>query len=330
MGESWRARVARVPDWAWLAGIVVASAALRVWLVRAMPAPFVFVDELIYSELAKSVADAGSFAVRGVPTSGYSTLYPLLLAPAYALFDALPSAYALAKATNAVAMSFAAVPAWLVTRRVAGRGLSLLCAVIAVAIPSMAYTATLVTETLFYPVALFFAWTFLRVLERPSGGRIAVLAAALVAAVATRSQAIGFVGAVVLAPFLLALLRRDPGVLRRFAPKDAAAPKEIDSTKVLERGLLKMDPERHTCTWKGEPVTLTVTEFLILHALAQRPGVVKSRNALMDAAYDDQVYVDDRTIDSHIKRLRKKFKQVDVEFNEIETLYGVGYRYRER
>src|SRR6187200_19503 len=191
--ESWRARVARVPDWA--------------WLVRAMPAPFVFVDELIYSELARSVADAGSFAVRGVPTSGYSTLYPLLLAPAYALFDALPSAYALAKATNAVAMSLAAVPAWLVTRRVAGRGLSLVCAVTAVAIPSMAYTATLVTETLFYPLALLFAWTFLRVLERPSGGRVAVLAAALVAAVATRSQAIGFVGAVVLAPFLLALLR---------------------------------------------------------------------------------------------------------------------------
>ena len=136
MRESSRARVARVPDWAWLAGIVVASAALRVWLVRAMPAPFVFVDELIYSELAKSVADAGSFAVRGVPASGYSTLYPLLLAPAYALFDAVPSAYALAKATNAVAMSLAAVPAWLVTRRVAGRGVSLLCAVIAVAIPS--------------------------------------------------------------------------------------------------------------------------------------------------------------------------------------------------
>ena len=77
---------------------------------------------------------------------------------------------------------------------------------------------------------------------------------------------------------------------------------------MLERGLLRMDPERHTCTWKNEPVTLTVTEFLILQALASRPGVVKSRNALMDAAYDDQVYVDDRTIDSHIKRLRKKFK----------------------
>ncbi|TIU76522.1 MAG: DNA-binding response regulator, partial [Mesorhizobium sp.] len=97
----------------------------------------------------------------------------------------------------------------------------------------------------------------------------------------------------------------------------------------LERGQLVMDQERHTCTWKGEPVTLTVTEFLILHSLAQRPGVVKSRDALMDSAYDEQVYVDDRTIDSHIKRLRKKFKAVDDDFEMIETLYGVGYRFRE-
>jgi two-component system response regulator ChvI len=92
---------------------------------------------------------------------------------------------------------------------------------------------------------------------------------------------------------------------------------------------LVMDPERHSCTWKGIPVTLTVTEFLILQALAQRPGVVKSRDALMDAAYDDQVYVDDRTIDSHIKRLRKKFKVADDDFDAIETLYGVGYRFKE-
>ena len=110
--------------------------------------------------------------------------------------------------------------------------------------------------------------------------------------------------------------------------KDATAPKETD-TKALERGQLRMDPERHTCTWKNDPVTLTVTEFLILQALATRPGVVKSRNALMDAAYDDQVYVDDRTIDSHIKRLRKKFKVVDDDFEMIETLYGVGYRFKE-
>jgi two-component system response regulator ChvI len=109
------------------------------------------------------------------------------------------------------------------------------------------------------------------------------------------------------------------------------APGRADAapTKSLERGNLVMDQERHTCTWKNEPVTLTVTEFLILQSLAQRPGVVKSRDALMDAAYDEQVYVDDRTIDSHIKRLRKKFKMVDDDFDMIETLYGVGYRFRE-
>jgi two-component system response regulator ChvI len=125
------------------------------------------------------------------------------------------------------------------------------------------------------------------------------------------------------------LVERVKAVLRRFAPKDGTTPREVDSAKVLERGLLRMDPERHTCTWKGENVTLTVTEFLILQALATRPGVVKSRNALMDAAYDDQVYVDDRTIDSHIKRLRKKFKVTDDNFEMIETLYGVGYRFKE-
>ncbi|TMJ81819.1 MAG: response regulator transcription factor [Alphaproteobacteria bacterium] len=125
------------------------------------------------------------------------------------------------------------------------------------------------------------------------------------------------------------LVERVKAVLRRSAPKDpTAVPKETDA-KALDRGLLRMDPERHTCTWKNEAVTLTVTEFLILQALATRPGVVKSRNALMDAAYDDQVYVDDRTIDSHIKRLRKKFKVVDDDFEMIETLYGVGYRFKE-
>lgn len=124
------------------------------------------------------------------------------------------------------------------------------------------------------------------------------------------------------------LVERVKAILRRSNPKEAATQKESEA-KILERGLLKMDPERHTCTWKNEPVTLTVTEFLILQALATRPGVVKSRNALMDAAYDDQVYVDDRTIDSHIKRLRKKFKAVDDEFEMIETLYGVGYRFKE-
>ncbi len=125
------------------------------------------------------------------------------------------------------------------------------------------------------------------------------------------------------------LVERVRAVLRRAGAREAAKKEGAGPTQALERGQLVMDQERHTCTWKGEPVILTVTEFLILHSLAQRPGVVESRDALMDAAYDEQVYVDDRTIDSHIKRLRKKFKAVDNDFDMIETLYGVGYRFRE-
>jgi two-component system response regulator ChvI len=133
------------------------------------------------------------------------------------------------------------------------------------------------------------------------------------------------------------LVERVRAVLRRVSNREAAStggstapkPGAAQLARSLERGQLVMDQERHTCTWKNEAVTLTVTEFLILHSLAQRPGVVKSRDALMDAAYDEQVYVDDRTIDSHIKRLRKKFKMVDNDFDMIETLYGVGYRFRE-
>ncbi len=124
------------------------------------------------------------------------------------------------------------------------------------------------------------------------------------------------------------LVERVKAVLRRASAKDLPVAREGE-VRVLERGQLKMDLERHACTWKGKNVTLTVTEFLILQALANRPGVVKSRDSLMDAAYDDQVYVDDRTIDSHIKRLRKKFKVVDDDFEKIETLYGVGYRFAE-
>ena len=124
------------------------------------------------------------------------------------------------------------------------------------------------------------------------------------------------------------LVERVKAVLRRAQQRDVTTT-DANGTTVLERGKLKMDSERHSCSWDSKPVTLTVTEFLILEALAQRPGVVKSRDSLMDAAYDDQVYVDDRTIDSHIKRLRKKFKMIDHDFDVIETLYGVGYRFRE-
>ncbi len=123
------------------------------------------------------------------------------------------------------------------------------------------------------------------------------------------------------------LLERVKAVLRRLSAGET--PTEEEEKKIMRRGELTLDPMRHACTWKGQPVVLTVTEFLILESLAQRPGFVKSRDALMDAAYDDQVYVDDRTIDSHIKRVRKKFRQVDREFDSIETLYGVGYKYKD-
>jgi two-component system, OmpR family, response regulator ChvI len=124
------------------------------------------------------------------------------------------------------------------------------------------------------------------------------------------------------------LVERVRTLLRRFRAIETAGERDT-SDHVMERGNLCLDRERHTCTWKGNKVILTVTEFRLLETLATRPGVIKSRDALMDAAYEDQVYVDDRTIDSHIKRLRKKFRGVDETFDMIETLYGVGYRFRE-
>jgi two-component system response regulator ChvI len=130
------------------------------------------------------------------------------------------------------------------------------------------------------------------------------------------------------------LIERVKAVLRRTQAADEEEPAGGAAAggagaKAIKRGRLTLDPARHDCMWDGRPVRLTVTEFLLLQSLAQRPGFVKSRDNLMDAAYDDQVYVDDRTIDSHIKRMRKKFRQVDDDFDAIETLYGVGYRYRE-
>lgn len=125
------------------------------------------------------------------------------------------------------------------------------------------------------------------------------------------------------------LVERIRAILRRQEVIQIGELAVSEENKVMARGSLAMDPLRHAVTWKGQDVTLTVTEFLLLQALAQRPGYVKSRDQLMDVAYDDQVYVDDRTIDSHIKRLRKKMRMVDAEFSAIETLYGIGYRYNE-
>jgi two-component system response regulator ChvI len=120
-----------------------------------------------------------------------------------------------------------------------------------------------------------------------------------------------------------AILRRADA--QRAGPEPTGAP----APDLIRRGRLAMDPARHGVTWNEVPVSLTVTEFMILEALATRPGVIKSRNQLMDAAYSDDIYVDDRTIDSHIKRLRRKFRQADPTFSAIETLYGAGYSFAE-
>jgi len=127
------------------------------------------------------------------------------------------------------------------------------------------------------------------------------------------------------------LIARIRAILRRqeLARGQAVADKSEAEPQLIERGRLVMDPARHKVRWDGKEVTLTVTEFMILEALAQRPGVVKSRNQLLDIAYHEDVYVDDRTIDSHIKRIRRKFRTVDSSFDAIETLYGVGYRFDE-
>jgi two-component system, OmpR family, response regulator ChvI len=121
------------------------------------------------------------------------------------------------------------------------------------------------------------------------------------------------------------LIERIRAVLRRQEMADTPQ----DPSTILLRGDLLLDNARHVCSWKSVPVNLTVTEFLLIKTLAQRPGHVKNRDQLMDAAYGENIYVDDRTIDSHIKRVRKKFKAIDDNFNKIETLYGVGYRYKE-
>src|ERR671918_2100648 len=111
--------VRAVPAWAWLGGLVVVSTVVRYGLGRRVIAPWIFVDEIIYSELAKGFAASGEFVIRDEQDgSGYGVLYPLLISPAFALFDSLPSAYAAAKAINALLMSLTAIPVFLLARRV--------------------------------------------------------------------------------------------------------------------------------------------------------------------------------------------------------------------
>jgi hypothetical protein len=195
-------RARRVPAWAWLAGIVVASTLFRWWYGRGMVAPFIMVDELIYSELARSLAAGHGLEVRGEPYL-VSLVYPLLLAPVYALFDSLPDAYAAVKLVNAIVMSLAAIPAYLLARRVLPTGLSLLAALLAVAVPSMVYTGTVMTENAFYPAFLLVAWALVRMLERPTRAAQLLTLGLAAGTVLIRVQAVALLLAVLTAPLLL-------------------------------------------------------------------------------------------------------------------------------
>ncbi len=192
--------VRRAPAWAWLALIVAASIAFRAWLGSRMPAPFIFTDELQYQENARSLAAGDGIRVRGEPYGIVSVLYPLVLAPAYALFDSLPDAYSAARAINAVVMSLAAIPAYAIARRLLPFRWSLLAAVLAVAVPSMAYTGTLMSENAFYPAFLLAAWALLRALDEPTLARQVLLLAACGVVTLVRVQGLAVVLAALTAP----------------------------------------------------------------------------------------------------------------------------------
>ena len=201
-------RLGRVPVWAWLTAIVLVSAVVRFALSRRVAAPWIMVDELIYSELAKSFAATGHFLIRGEHHGAYGFLYPVLIAPAWKVFGSIPDAYAAAKAIGSVTMSLTAVPAYFLARRVLAPLPSLFAAVLAVVVPSMVYTGTLMTETLFYPLFVFVALALVLALERPTAVRQLALLGVCLGAYLTRTQAVVLVPAIATAPFALALADR--------------------------------------------------------------------------------------------------------------------------
>ena len=206
-GSPARSLVRAVPVWAWLTAIVAVSAVARLFFALRIDAPWIVVDELIYSELARGLAAGDGFAIRGVATHGYGLVYPLVIAPAYLLFDSLPHAYAAVKTINAVAMSLAALPAYFLARRVLPVGLSLFAAVLAVALPSLLYAGEVMTENVFYPIFLTVVLVFVLTLERPTPARQLLLLGCCVVAYLTRAQALAFFPAIVVAPVVLGTWR---------------------------------------------------------------------------------------------------------------------------
>jgi Dolichyl-phosphate-mannose-protein mannosyltransferase len=213
-----RARAVAIPAWAWLVAIVGCSAVARILLTRQIVAPWIMVDELVYSELAKSFAATGHFEIRGVPTSGYGFVYPMLIAPAWRLFGPVPHAYAVAKGINAVVVSLTAIPAYLLARKLVGSGLALVAAVLSVLVPSLLYAGTLMTENAFYPLFVLVCLLLVSTLERPTLTKQIVVLVLVGIAYLTRAQAVALVGAILVAPVLLGLIERNVrSQLRSFA-----------------------------------------------------------------------------------------------------------------
>jgi hypothetical protein len=195
--------VRAVPTWVWLAGLVVVSAGIRYALARRLVAPWIMVDELIYSELAKSFASTGHFLLRGHSTGAYGVIYPALISPAWAAFSKVPQAYAAAKAINSVVISLTAVPAYLIARRVLSRPYALAAAVLALAIPTTLYAGMLMTENAFYPAFVLASLATVVWLEQPTWRRTVLVAAAALLAFLTRPEAIAIAPALLTAPFLV-------------------------------------------------------------------------------------------------------------------------------
>ena len=214
--------VVSAPPWVWLAGLVALSALVRFLLARRVAAPWIMVDELIYSELAKSFAASGELFIREEPFARYGPVYPLLLSPAYRAFAAIPDVYTAAKAINAVVMSLAALPTYVLARRLLTPALSLAAALLAVAVPSMAYTGTLMTENVAYPLVVAAVLALVLTLERPTLPRALALLALCALAFLTRAQALALLPGVVAAPMLLALFRRRLREVLAYAPLYAA------------------------------------------------------------------------------------------------------------
>ncbi len=200
--------VRAIPAWAWLTLLVVVSAAIRFALSRQAVAPWIMVDELIYSELAKSFAASGQFLIRNHSTAAYGIIYPALIAPAWAAFKAIPDAYAAAKAINSLMMSLAAIPAYLLARRMLSMPWALGAAVLTVSLPSMVYTGTLMTENAFYPIFLFAVLAVVVWLERPTATTTLWVVALVALAYLTRAQALSFGPAILTAPLLYVWAQR--------------------------------------------------------------------------------------------------------------------------